>query len=58
MDDADALYERVAAAGVEFIDPIAERPWGHRSFEILDPSGLPLVFFTPIGETNLPPTEP
>ena len=46
--DADALYERVVQKGVAIIDPIAERPWGHRSFEIADPSGLHLVFFTSI----------
>lgn len=48
VDDADSLYERVAQAGVEIVDHIGERPWGHRNFEILDPSGLHLVFFTPI----------
>lgn len=48
VDDADLLFERVAKAGVEIVDPIGERPWGHRNFEILDPSGLHLVFFTPI----------
>ena len=51
VDDADALHERVAQAGVVIVDPIGERAWGHRNFEILDPSGLHLVFFTPIGET-------
>ena len=45
-DDVDALYDRVTRAGVEVVDPIGDRPWGHRSFEIRDPSGLPLVFFT------------
>jgi catechol 2,3-dioxygenase-like lactoylglutathione lyase family enzyme len=45
VDDVDALHSRVRQAGVEVIDPIGDRPWGHRSFEIRDPSGLPLVFF-------------
>jgi catechol 2,3-dioxygenase-like lactoylglutathione lyase family enzyme len=48
VDDVDGLYERVLGAGVEVVDPVAARPWGHRTFEIRDPSGLPLVFFTPV----------
>jgi uncharacterized glyoxalase superfamily protein PhnB len=45
-DDVDALYERVRERGVEVTDPIADRPWGHRNFEVRDPAGLPLVFFS------------
>lgn len=48
IGDADSFYERVLSAGVEIVDPVADRPWGHRTFEIRDPSGLPLVFFTPV----------
>ena len=48
VDDVDALYSRVTRAGVEVIDPIADWPWAQRSFEIRDPNGLPLVFFTPL----------
>jgi uncharacterized glyoxalase superfamily protein PhnB len=46
VDDVDALYERVQHAGVRIVDPIGDRPWQHRNFELHDPSGLPLVFFT------------
>ena len=45
VDDVDALYERVTRADVEVTDPIGDRPWAHRNFEIRDPSGLPLIFF-------------
>lgn len=45
VDDVDALYDRVRQGEVEVLDPIGDRPWGHRNFEIADPSGLPLVFF-------------
>jgi predicted enzyme related to lactoylglutathione lyase len=48
VDDVDALYERVVQAAVEVVDPVADRPWNQRSFEIRDPSWLPLVFFTPL----------
>lgn len=54
VDDADLLYERVAEAGVDIVDRIGERPWGHRNFEIRDPSGLHLVFFSPIDESRQP----
>lgn len=48
VDDVDALHDRVRRAGVAIVDPIGDRPWGHRNFEIHDPGGLPLVFFTPL----------
>jgi catechol 2,3-dioxygenase-like lactoylglutathione lyase family enzyme len=43
--DVDDLHARLAAAGVTATDPLGNRPWGHRSFAIEDPSGLPLTFF-------------
>jgi uncharacterized glyoxalase superfamily protein PhnB len=43
--DVDALHDRLTDAGVTPTDPLADRPWGHRSFAIRDPSGLPLTFF-------------
>jgi uncharacterized glyoxalase superfamily protein PhnB len=46
VDDADTMYERVRSAGVEIVEPLGDRPWGHRNFEIRDPNGLSLVFFT------------
>ncbi len=31
----------------EIVDPIGDRPWGHRNFEVPDhPSRLPPVFFS------------
>jgi predicted enzyme related to lactoylglutathione lyase len=49
VDDVNGLYDRVSRAGAKVVDPIGDRPWGHRNFEIHDPSGLPLVFFTALG---------
>lgn len=56
-DDADLLHKRVMQPGLELVDPVGERPWGHRNFEIRDPSELHLVFFTPIRniEQSAPP---
>ena len=44
VGDADGLHARLSEAGVVPTDPLADRPWGHRSFTIEDPSGLPLTF--------------
>jgi predicted enzyme related to lactoylglutathione lyase len=49
LDDVDAMHDRVVAAGVDVVTALGNRPWGHRNFEIRDPSGLGLVFFTRIG---------
>ena len=54
VDDVDAFYARVVQAGAEIVDPLGERPWGHRNFELLDPSGLHLVLFTPIDLAHPP----
>jgi uncharacterized glyoxalase superfamily protein PhnB len=48
VDDVSALYDRIRQTDVEVVDPIDDRPWGHRNFEIRDPGGLPLVFFSVI----------
>ena len=45
VDEVDALHARLADASVAPTDPLADRPWGHRSFTIEDPDGLPLTFF-------------
>ncbi|HZO50761.1 MAG TPA: VOC family protein [Gaiellaceae bacterium] len=45
VEDADALHQRVAAAGVTPTESLGDRPWGHRSFQIRDPAGLALTFF-------------
>lgn len=52
VDDADTMYARVLAAGVEIVEVLGVRPWGHRNFEIRDPNGLSLVFFTPVVDTG------
>ena len=48
-DDVDGLYGRLRAAGAEVTLALDDRAWGHRSFEIRDPGGLRLVFFSVIG---------
>jgi len=43
-DELDALYERAVSAGAQIVAPIADRPWGERSFYCLDPDGNKLCF--------------
>jgi catechol 2,3-dioxygenase-like lactoylglutathione lyase family enzyme len=51
VDDVDAVHERLRSAGLAIREPLEDRPWGHRTFGIDDPDGLPLVFFSAIPET-------
>ena len=44
-EDVDDLYARVVRAGVQVSEGVTQRPWGHRNFSVVDPSGLSLVFF-------------
>lgn len=44
-DDVVTLHDRLVAAGIPVTQALADQPWGHRSFGILDPSGLTVVFF-------------
>jgi uncharacterized glyoxalase superfamily protein PhnB len=55
----DALFEELRAAGVEILEPIADRPYGLRDFAVLDPSGNRLDFGAPLGEAKVvaPPVE-
>jgi predicted enzyme related to lactoylglutathione lyase len=39
VDDVDAAYERVVAAGAEVVHPLTDEPWGVRRFFFRDPDG-------------------
>lgn len=45
VDDVDAVHDRLVAAGVAVHQPLADQPWGHRSFGVTDPTGTVLVCF-------------
>ncbi len=38
-DDIELVYQRLQAAGVEFIEAIQEQPWGQRAMCLYDPDG-------------------
>jgi catechol 2,3-dioxygenase-like lactoylglutathione lyase family enzyme len=40
VDDVDAEYTRLRAAGVPITTPIETEPWGERYFQISDPNGV------------------
>ena len=39
VDDADAYYTQVKAAGATSIRPIGDKPWGMREFSVTTPDG-------------------
>ncbi|MEV6277477.1 VOC family protein [Nocardia sp. NPDC051832] len=40
VDNIDAEYERLCAAGVPIVTPIETEPWGERYFQMADPNGI------------------
>lgn len=44
VSDATALYAEYQAAGVEFIQPLADKPWGMREFGIRTIDGHRIMF--------------
>ncbi len=48
VDDVDAMYERVLAAGLSAETEPADAPWGERCFHVRDPDGHELSFARPL----------
>lgn len=48
VDDVDATYERLRAAGVEFEGLPADQTWGDRHAWLRDPSGYRLSIYSPV----------
>jgi predicted enzyme related to lactoylglutathione lyase len=40
VDDIDAEYARIRAAGVPITTPLQTEPWGERFFQVTDPNGV------------------
>jgi hypothetical protein len=38
-DEIELVYQRLQAAGVQFIEGIQEQPWGQRAMRLYDPDG-------------------
>ena len=39
------IHDAFTAADVAITQPLADQPWGHRSFGVVDPTGMTVVFF-------------
>jgi catechol 2,3-dioxygenase-like lactoylglutathione lyase family enzyme len=48
VDDVDAQYRRVIAAGLSAQAPPRDAPWGERFFHVVDPDGHELSFAKPL----------
>jgi uncharacterized glyoxalase superfamily protein PhnB len=46
--DVDAAAERIRSAGGQLLSEPADRPWGARVFQFLDPDGFKLGISTPL----------
>ncbi|MDR3562543.1 MAG: VOC family protein [Negativicutes bacterium] len=51
VDDVDAEFDRLKAAGLEIYQNLQDKPWGERSFVINDPSGVHLYIYKAIPPT-------
>jgi uncharacterized glyoxalase superfamily protein PhnB len=48
VDDVDAEYDRLRAAGVELALPLRDEPWGQRHFIVRAPEGVLVDVIRPI----------
>lgn len=49
VDDADALYTELRAAGVKIARPICDQPYGCRDFDVEDCNGYRICFGADLG---------
>lgn len=42
--DVDQLHTQLSQAGIEALGPPEDRPWGERTFDVIDPDGNRLEF--------------
>lgn len=51
VDDVDAEYRRLKAAGLVIYQELQDKPWGERSFVIDDPNGVHIYIYKSIPAT-------
>ncbi len=50
VDEIDAEYDRLVAAGVSILTPIETEEWGERYFQVEDPNGVIVQLVEWVGE--------
>ncbi len=50
VEEVDAIYGRLEAAGAPLKAPPRVREWGMRGFGTFDPSGVPVNVYAPVGD--------
>lgn len=50
VEDVDAAYAHVKAAGVTIVDAPKDYPWGHRILKVKDPDGLQIWLFAAVAK--------
>jgi len=50
--EVDSFHQRLASLGVERIEPPQDRAWGHRSFIVHDPDGIPIHIYCEIQNSS------
>lgn len=53
VDDVDAEYERLCAAGLDIEKPPVTLPWKYRYFAVKDPDGNNIDFVQYVGDSEL-----
>ena len=48
VSEVDSFYQQMAGTGVDRIEPPKNHPWGHRSFVVHDPDGIPIHIYCEI----------
>ncbi|MBP2650792.1 MAG: Glyoxalase-like domain containing protein [Firmicutes bacterium] len=51
VNDVDAEYSRLKAAGLEIFQELQDKPWGERSFVVNDPTGIHVYIYKSIAPT-------
>jgi len=50
VTDVDAWYQRAQEKGLPIVGELSDKPWGDRSFALLDPLGVRVVVYSIIGK--------
>ena len=56
VEDVDAIFDRISAAGAEVEEPPADQSWGVRNMYVRDPDGYVIEFGQPKERVRLRPT--